>query len=156
MRLDKLDEESKAANQANEWFYEQQAIHQQILDNAIELQDKLDREHLEERAKIPTTYAVGNYMLLGYPESSFTGSRRPPTKLLPYRKGPMKITDVKGDEYELLDLVSRQSHSVHVSRVYPFWYDDTRVDHENIASRDAEEYVVDRIVDDTIDERKET
>jgi hypothetical protein len=65
----------------------------------------------------------------------------------------MKITDVKGDEYELLDLVSRQSHSVHVSRVYPLWYDDTRIDPENIALRDAEEYVVDRIVDDTIDDR---
>ncbi len=153
LRLDKLDEEPKYAKQANEWFYEQQAIHQQILDNAIALQDKLDREHLEERANIPTTYAVGEYVLLGYPESSFTGSRRPPTKLLPYRKGPMKITDVKGDEYELLDLVSRQSHSVHVSRVYPFWYDDTRIDPENIALRDAEEYVVDRIVDDTIDDR---
>ena len=78
----KLDEEPKSAKQASEWFYEQQAIHQQILDNAIALQDKLDREHLEERAKIPTTYAVGDYALLGYPESSFTGSRRPPTKLI--------------------------------------------------------------------------
>ncbi len=90
--------------------------------------EKLDREHLEERENIPRAYTVGDYVLLGYPESSFTGSRRPPTKLLPYRKGPMKITDVKGDEYELLDLVSRRSHSVHVSRVYPFWYDDTRID----------------------------
>ena len=61
----------------------------------------------------------------------------------------MKITDVKGDAYELLDLVSRQSHSVHVFRVYPFWYDDTRIDPENIALCDAEEYVV----DDTIDDR---
>ena len=82
-RLDNLDEEPKSlAKQANEWFYEQQAIHQQILDNAIALQDKLDREHLEERANIPTTYAVGEYVLLGYPESSFTGSRRPPNQVI--------------------------------------------------------------------------
>ena len=50
----------------------------------------------------------------------------------------MKITDVNGNVYELLDLVSRQSHSVHVSRIYPFWYDDTRIDPENIALRDTE------------------
>jgi len=91
--------------------------------------------------------------LVGYPESSFTGSNRPPSKLLPYRKGPMKITDSKGDAYEVLDLISQISQTVHISQLFPFWYDESRVDPENIALRDAEEYKNEKIVDDTIDER---
>ena len=35
----------------------------------------------------------------------------------------------------------------------PFFYDDTRVDPENIALRDSEEYVVESILDDTIDKK---
>ena len=42
---------------------------------------------------------------------------------------------------------------MHVSRLYPFFYDDTRVDPENIALRDSEEYVVESILDDTIDKK---
>ena len=48
LRLDKLDNKPQTAKQANDWFNEQQAIHQQILESAISLQDKLDRDHLEE------------------------------------------------------------------------------------------------------------
>ena len=51
----------------------------------------------------------------------------------------------------MLDIVSRRTHDVHISRLYPFFYDDTRVDPESIALRDSEEFVVDSIIDDTID-----
>ena len=153
LRLDTLNDKPKSAKEAHEWLVEQQDLHQRILERAIALQEQLDHDHLEERANIPTSYPIGDYVLVGYPESSFTGSRRPPSKLLPFRKGPMKIMDVKGDAYEVLDLVSRGIQTVHVSRLFPFWYDESRVDPENIALRDAEEYKIERIIDDTIDER---
>ena len=53
----------------------------------------------------------------------------------------------------MLDLVSRGIQTVHVSRLFPFWYDEPRVDPENVALRDAEEYKIEKIIDDTIDER---
>jgi hypothetical protein len=64
----------------------------------------------------------------------------------------MKILDINNDSYTVLDLVSRNAQTVHVSRVYPFYYDTSRVDPENVALRDTEEFVVDSIVDDTMDE----
>ena len=66
----------------------------------------------------------------------------------------MKILEIKDDSYTVLDLVSRNAQTVHVSRIYPFYYDSSRVDPENvwIAQRDTKEFVVESIVDDTIDE----
>ena len=59
--------------------------------------------------------------------------------------------DRNGNSYEVLDLVSRQSDSVHISRILPFLFDDTRIDPEKIAYRDKEEFEVEKILDDTID-----
>ncbi len=62
----------------------------------------------------------------------------------------MKILERSGDKYEVLDLVSRISDSVVISRIYPFLYDDTRVP-EKVAYRDRKEFEVEQILDDTID-----
>jgi len=64
-----------------------------------------------------------------------------------------KILEISGDAYTVLDLVSRNASTVHVSRIYPFYYDPSRVDPENIALRDSEEFVVESIIDDTIDKQ---
>ena len=58
----------------------------------------------------------------------YTGKGKPPTKLMPIRKGPMKVLEQEKDAYTVLDIVSRRTQVVHVSRLYPFFYDDTRVD----------------------------
>ena len=131
---------------------EQRRIHEDILNKAKELQSQLDKEHLETRPPEHVTFAVEDYVLIGYPDS-FSGSAKPPTKLLPYRKGPMKILEIKDDSYTVLDLFSCNAQTVYVSRVYPFYYDQSRVDPENVALRDTEGFVVESIVDDTIDEQ---
>ena len=64
----------------------------------------------------------------------------------------MKILDINDDSYTFLDLVSRNAQTVHLSRIYPFYYDPSRVG-KNVALRDTEEFVVESIVDDTIDEQ---
>jgi hypothetical protein len=81
----------------------------------------------------------------------YSGKGKPPTKLMPIRKGPMKVVERNKDAYSVLDIVSRRIHEVHISRLFPFFYDDTRVDPETIALRDSEEFVVESIIDDTID-----
>jgi hypothetical protein len=63
----------------------------------------------------------------------------------------MKIIEREGDAYTILDLVTRRPETVHISRIFPFIYDSTRVDPENFAHRDREEFEVERILDDTID-----
>ena len=89
--------------------------------------------------------------LVSYPDTMYSGKGKPPTKLMPIRKGPMKVVERNKDAYSVLDIVSRRIHEVHISRLFPFFYDDTRVDPETIALRDSEEFVVESIIDDTID-----
>ena len=70
---------------------------------------------------------------------------------MPLRKGPMKVIDKDIDAYTVLDLVTRRAEVIHLSRMFPFLYDATKIDPENIALRDREEFVVGEILDDTID-----
>jgi hypothetical protein len=57
---------------------------------------------------------------------------------MPIRKGPIKVVERNNDAYSVLDIVSRRTQEVHISRLFPFFYDDTRVDPETIALRDSE------------------
>ena len=61
---------------------------------------------------------------------------KPPTKLI--RKGRMEVLDMNQDAYTVLDIVSRRNQVMHISRLYLFFYDDIRVDPENIILRDSE------------------
>ena len=110
------------------WWDEQSALHEAVLIKALELQANLDAQHLEERADIQESFNVGDYVLVAYPDTMYTGKGKPPTKLMPIRKGPMKVLEQEKDAYTVLDIVSRRTQVVHVSRLYPFFYDDTRVD----------------------------
>ncbi len=47
----------------------------------------------------------------------------------------------------------RGIQTVHAIRLFLFWYDESRVDPENIALREAEEYKIEKIIGDTIDKR---
>ena len=42
------------------------------------------------------------------------------------------------DAYTVLDIVSRRNQVMHISRLYLFFYDDIRIDPENIIFRDSE------------------
>ncbi len=148
--LNPVLQENMAETEFTEWFSKQQQIHANILEQAIELQKSLDEQHIQELTLVPTSYEIGTYVLVAYPDSGIN-SGRPPNKLMPIRKGPMKIIEREGDAYTILDLVTRRPETVHISRIFPFIYDSTRVDPENIALRDREEFEVERILDDTID-----
>lgn len=150
LNLNPLTEDTMDDTRFTEWFATQQQIHEDIMNKALELQESLDQQHILERTLVPSVFEIGTYVLVAYPDT-LDGKGRPPTKLMPIRKGPMKILDRNGDSYEVLDLVSRQSDSVHISRIFPFLFDDTRIDPEKIAYRDKEEFEVEQILDDTID-----
>ena len=109
----------------------------------------MDAKHIEERTLVPTSYDIGEYVLVAYPETLL--GDRPPNKLMPFRKGPMKVIDKDIDAYTVLDLVTRWAEIVHLSRIFPFLYDATKVDPENIALRDREEFFVEEILDDAFD-----
>ena len=148
-QIDPLSQSTMSDSEFSTWFTEQQEIHATILEKAIELQRQLDAKHIEERTLVPTSYDIGEYVLVAYPETLL--GDRPPNKLMPLRKGPMKVIDKDIDAYTVLDLVTRRAEVIHLSRMFPFLYDATKIDPENIALRDREEFVVGEILDDTID-----
>jgi len=148
-QIDPLSQSTMSDSEFSTWFTEQQEIHATILEKAIELQRQLDAKHIEERTLVPTSYDIGEYVLVAYPETLL--GDRPPNKLMPLRKGPMKVIDKDIDAYTVLDLVTRRAEVIHLSRMFPFLCDATKIDPENIALRDREEFVVGEILDDTID-----
>jgi len=81
-------------------------------------------------------FIIGTYVLVEYPKTMGEGRGRPVNKLQTTRKGTMRVVSQQDDTYELLDLVSRKIDTVHVSRIYPFKYDSTKVDPENVLIRD--------------------
>jgi hypothetical protein len=59
-----------------------------------------------------TSYALGTYILVKYPHSTY--GRGPPTKLLPFWRGPMKVEKKDGDRYSLRNLVTGKEADFHV------------------------------------------
>jgi len=151
LRLSALSNQAPSKTNKITWWDEQSALHEKIHEKALALQADLDAQHLEEKSNVQTNYSIGDYVLVSYPDTMYSGKGKPPTKLMPIRKGPMKVVERNKDAYSVLDIVSRRIHEVHISRLFPFFYDDTRVDPETFALRDSEEFVVESIIDDTID-----
>jgi len=147
-----LLEPQKLPEENVQWWEEQNTIHQGILSKAIALQKTIDEENIEKRSheKVPTEFDVNSYVLVSYPMT--LGARgRPPNKLRTILKGPLKVLEREGDKYTLLDLVSRRTEEVNISRISPFQYDSTKIDPEAVAFHDKGEFAIDKIIDAEID-----
>ena len=87
----------------------------------------------------PRSFAVGDYVLLDYPE-------RPPNKTCFPRGGPFIVTERLGDSYIVLDLLTQRPKRVHVARLHEFRV-ATNVDPAAVAATEAREFVIDRILE---------
>ncbi len=63
------------------WWDQQNEIHADILITAAELQKETDEKRLQKRVGVPTTYPVGSYVLVEYPQTMGGGRGRPLNKL---------------------------------------------------------------------------
>jgi hypothetical protein len=63
-----------------------------------------------------------SYVLVKYPHSTY--GRGPPTKLLPFWQGSMKVEKRNGDRYSLRNLVTGKEADFHVQLLKPFLYDE--------------------------------
>jgi len=90
---------------------------------------------------IPTTYEVGDYVLVSYPD------KKAPNKLDPKWYGPMQVVKVNRSLYYLLDLVSGTILERHSSFIKPFRYTDkNKITPFDIAMRDKQDYLVSKLV----------
>ena len=79
--------------------------------------------------------------------------RKGPTKLHAPWKGPMKVVNMFGNEYTVLNLVTLKEEKVHVTSLKPFKWDAKRTDPREVALRDAGCYDVENVVSHTYENK---
>lgn len=83
-------------------------------------------------------------MLVAHPHTRM--GQRPPKKTSSLYKGPMRITNIRGSEYTVQDLISSKESKVHISLIKPFEYDPTHTDPKEVAMTDDREFLIDHII----------
>jgi hypothetical protein len=115
--------------------------HHSITEAAVENQKKVIDAYLKKSPEHPTVFEVGDLVLVSYPD-------RPPNKLSSKWRGPVSIVDISGNTYSLQDLRTLAIFRADISRLKLF-HQDARFDNLDLAARDEDELVVEKIVDHT-------
>ena len=105
---------------------------------------EINAEHIDKGHEERTEFPINSYVLCSYPESAI-GSK-PPTKLHPILMGPFRVVNFVGSKYTIQNVLDHKLKTVHISRLREFHMDENTSSVENIASRDTQEYHVERIL----------
>ena len=102
----------------------------------------MDIEKKLAQSTIITEYEDGSYVLISHPEKvSSVG------KLKTTLKGPMIVQSHKLNEYILLDITTNDTSRVNITRIRPFYFDESLHDPYEIAQKDRDEEVVEAILE---------
>ena len=93
---------------------------------------------------IPTVFPINSYVLVRYPPSK--QGRGPPTKFHSFWRGPYKVESITGETYRLLNLVTGDTNTFHVTQLKQFIYNGDETIPLNIARKDHDEYIVEAIL----------
>jgi len=79
-----------------------------------------------------TEFPINSYVLVQYENKE----HKPPSKVHPVLRGPMKVVNSVGNRYTCQNLVSFKCEDFHVTNLRPFRYDPTRTDPRKVANAD--------------------
>jgi hypothetical protein len=83
--------------------------------------------------------------------------KRAPNKLLPIKKGPMRVLSNIRPHYKLLNLANNEEEvNVHVKRLSPFFYDSTLINPKSIAQKDYGKIEIENIIKHVGNENKKS
>jgi len=102
-------------------------------------QQKVVDTYLAKSPAEPTQFAVGDLVLISYPE-------RAPSKLHSRWRGPYRVTAIAGNRYTCEDLRTQATKVYDITRLKKYINDPGR-DPLEVAAVDADEFIVDKIVD---------
>ena len=85
-----------------------------------------DDIHMLTYSKKRTEFETNSYVLVEHRNKTLR--RGPKSKLLPFLKGPMRVTGSNKSEYMLQDLITMRIKPYHVSNLRPFLFDPTTQD----------------------------
>ena len=124
-----------------EWVTNAKALYDRTLIVAQQIREKLMLEKTLSQPKTFTEFEVESYVLVRHPEKvSSVGKLKMPLK------GPMLVQSFKKSEYTLLDITTNDTSRVHISRIKPFYFDESLHDPYEIAQKDRDEEVVECIL----------
>lgn len=103
-----------------------------------------DNVHMLTYPTARDVYEINSYVLVEYRNSTLR--RGPRSKLLPFLKGPLRVTGSTGSKYLLQDLVTMRISPYHVSKIRQFRFDPTTQDPLLYALKDdGHVYAIDKI-----------
>ena len=86
------------------WAADMLAKQEDLMKSAKEIQRQKDQKHIAMADPRRTTNNIDEYVLVEYQPSSLVKGR-PPNKLLPNLRGPMRVRSRNGDKYKLTSLI---------------------------------------------------
>ena len=133
-------------NNLSKWVSDRLILQKKVLEVAQSKLQEKEEEKLKQSSTQPTEYTVGTYVLLRSPEGDMIKGM---SKLKLPLRGPMLVTQFQNDQYTVQDITTGKESKVHVSRLLPFYYDESYEDPYQIAAKDTDEEEVDFILDHT-------
>ena len=121
-----------------------------MIETARKSQEELNTSNINKRIEARegeelSSHVAGSYVLVKYPQSAY--GRGPPTKLLPFWRGPIRVESVEGSKYHLRNIVNGKNSDYHLQLLKPFFYDERFVNPVEIAIAEYDEYLVDKILE---------
>jgi len=132
-------------SELHDWVIKRQSFQKELIDVASKLQRVTDEMHLQSvRAEDITVFEDGEYVLTMYHRG--TMGRRPPSKFLPFWKGPLKVIKHAGNTYTLQNLLTELEETHHIKDLKKFLYDPLTVKPIDVAMGDTQDFAIERIL----------
>ena len=145
--LDRKNLSSRESRDLSQWVADRLVAQDKVRAYAQQNLRIRDQHHIE--SNMPegiSSYPVGALVLVEYRHNSLR--KGPPSKLLPYLKGPMKVVAIDGGIYTVQSLLTKGTTKHRISKLRPFCYDPRVEDPVQIALRDdteGAEFVMEKI-----------
>ena len=128
-------------------------IQNKLMIIAMQRQQSINEHNMNKRttSAIPTEFPINSFVLVNYPNTRM--GKLPPTKLHTPSKGPMRVLNFIGADYQLLNLITNKTEHHNINNIKPFYYDPEITNPYLIALRDNEETKIAKILQHSGDKK---
>jgi hypothetical protein len=115
-----------------------------VIAAAQKSQRNKDSQHIASKPPERSEFKNGSYVLVKYNETSLKPG--PPNKMMANLRGPLQVVSHVGNTYTLRNLLTNKHEKCHITQLRKFEYATDQVDPFDIAAKDAQEHVVEKIL----------
>jgi hypothetical protein len=118
-------------------------LQRELLNIARQNQIIKDLDHIASYNAGRIEFELNSYVLVEYPDTGF--HHGPPNKMMPYKKGPMRVVNRVGSTITVENLNDGKLEDFHVTQLTKFVYDPEMIDPRKIAQTDKHLWEVEAI-----------